>query len=67
MVEGDGDVQTEITNIESLIQQGCDAIIGSSLTDTSIYPAYKEVHDAGIPLIISASGSAQTDEDAYDY
>ena len=67
VVEGDGDVQTEITNIESLIQQGCDAIIVSSLPGTSIYPAYKEVHDAGIPLVIAASGCAQEDEDAYNY
>ena len=67
VVEGDGDVQTVITNIESLIQQGCDAIIVSSLSRTSIYPAYKEVHDAGIPLVIAASGCAQEDEDAYNY
>ena len=67
VVEGDGDVQTEITNIESLIQQGCDAIIVSSLSGTSIYPAYKEVYDAGIPLIIAASGCATEDEEAYNY
>lgn len=67
VVEGDGDVQTEITNIESLIQQGCDAIIVSSLSGTAIYPAYKEVYDAGIPLIIAASGCANEDEDAYNY
>ena len=67
VVEGDGNVQTEITNIESLIQQGCDAIIVSSLSGTAIYPAYKQVHDAGIPLIIAASGNAKEDEDAYNY
>ena len=67
VVEGNGDVQTEITNIESLIQQGCDAIIVSSLSGKAIYPAYKEVYDAGIPLIIAASGNASEDEDAYNY
>lgn len=67
LVEGNGDVQTEITNIESLIQQDCDAIIVSSLSGTSIYPAYKEVQDAGIPLIIAASGCATEEEDAYNY
>ncbi|HCC35149.1 MAG TPA: hypothetical protein DEQ02_05745 [Ruminococcaceae bacterium] len=67
IVEGDGDVQTEITNIESLIQQGCDAIIVSSLSGTAIYPAYKEVYEAGIPLIIAASGCATEGEDAYNY
>lgn len=67
VVEGNGDVQTEITNIESLIQQNCDAIVVSSLSGTSIYPAYKEVHDAGIPLIIAASGCATEEEDAYNY
>lgn len=67
VVEGDGDVQTEITNIESLIEQGCDAIIISSLSGTAIYPAYKEVYDAGIPLVIAASGNADESEDAYNY
>ncbi len=67
IVEGNGDVQTEITNIESLIQQGCDAIIVSSLSGTAIYPAYQEVSEAGIPLIIAASGCAQEDEAAYNY
>lgn len=67
VVEGDGDVQTEITNIESLIEQGCDAIIISSLSGTAIFPAYKEVHDAGIPLVIAASGNADESEDAYNY
>lgn len=67
VVEGDGDVQTEITNIESLIQQGCDAIIVSSLSGTSIYPAYQEVYEAGIPLVIAASGCADESEEAYNY
>jgi len=67
VVEGDGDVQTEITNIESLIQQGADAIIVSSLAGASIYPAYRLVYEAGIPLIIAASGNAQPDEDAYNW
>lgn len=67
VVEGDGDVQKEITNIESLIQQGCDAIIISSLSGTAIYPAYKQIYDAGIPLVIAASGNAQEDEEAYKY
>ncbi len=67
VVEGDGDVQTEITNIESLIQQGCDCIIVSSLSGTSIYPAYQEVYEAGIPLVIAASGCANEDEEAYNY
>lgn len=67
VVEGNGDVQNEIANIESLIQQGCDAIIVSSLSGTSIYPAYKEVYDADIPLVIAASGCATEEEEAYNY
>ncbi|MDR1669299.1 MAG: substrate-binding domain-containing protein [Oscillospiraceae bacterium] len=67
IVEGDGDVQTEITNIESLIQQGCDVIIVSSLSGTAIYPAYREVYEAGIPLIIAASGCATEGEEAMNY
>ncbi len=67
VVEGDGDVQTEITNIESLIQQGCDVIIVSSLSGTAIYPAYRQVYEAGIPLIIAASGCASEGEEAMNY
>lgn len=67
VVEGNGDVQNEIANIESLIQQGCDAIIVSSLSGTAIYPAYKEVYDADIPLVIAASGCATEEEEAYNY
>lgn len=67
VTEGDGDVHSEITNIEALIAQGADAIIVSSLSGTAIYPAYRLVHEAGIPLIIAASGAPEEHEDAFEY
>lgn len=65
VTEGDGDVNTEIANIESLIQRGADAIIVSSLSGKAIYPAYQQIADAGIPLIIAASGAPDDDSIPY--
>ncbi|WP_332719237.1 substrate-binding domain-containing protein [Pelagibacterium mangrovi] len=56
VTDAQGDATREIANIESLIARGCNAIIVSSLSGRAIYPAYREVADAGIPLIIAASG-----------
>jgi ribose transport system substrate-binding protein len=56
ITNAEGDVSNEISNIQSMIARGVDAIIVSSLSGRSIYPAYREVANAGIPLIIAASG-----------
>lgn len=56
VTDAQGDATREIANIESLIARGCNAIIVSSLSGRAVYPAYREVADAGIPLIIAASG-----------
>ncbi|HUC91307.1 MAG TPA: substrate-binding domain-containing protein [Paenibacillus sp.] len=56
VTDGQGDVNKEISNIESLIARKVDAIIVSSLSGKAIYPAYKQVAEAKIPLIIAASG-----------
>ncbi|RFU60998.1 substrate-binding domain-containing protein [Bacillus sp. V59.32b] len=56
VTDGQGDVNKEISNIESLIARNVDAIIVSSLSGKAIYPAYKQVAQAQIPLIIGASG-----------
>lgn len=56
VTDAQGDVTQEIANIESFIARGCDAIIVSSLSGKAIYPAYQEVAQAGVPLVIAASG-----------
>ena len=56
VTDGQGEVNTEISNIESLISRNVDAIIVSSLSGKGIYPAYQQIADAEIPLIIAASG-----------
>lgn len=56
VTDGQGDVNKEIANIESFIARKVDVIIVSSLSGKAIYPAYKQVAAAGIPLIIAASG-----------
>jgi len=56
VTDAQGDVNKEIANIESLIARQVDAIVVSSLSGKSIYPAYREVAKAKIPLIIFASG-----------
>lgn len=56
VTEGNGDSGVEIANIESLIQRKPDVMIVSSLSGTAVYPAYEEVDEAKIPLIINNSG-----------
>ncbi len=56
VTDGQGDANKEISNIESLIARKVDAIIVSSLSGNAIYPAYKQIAQAKIPLIIAASG-----------
>lgn len=59
VTDAQGDVNKEIANVESLIARGVDAIIISSLSGKAIYPAYREVAQAKIPLIIFASGAPE--------
>lgn len=65
VTDGEGDVNKEIANIESMITRGADAIIVSSLSGNAIYPAYEQVAEAGIPLIIAASGVPEDDSIPY--
>ena len=56
VTEGNGEPSVEIANIESLIQRKPDVLVVSSLSGTAVYPAYEEVNNAKIPLIINNSG-----------
>jgi ABC-type sugar transport system substrate-binding protein len=65
VMNAEGDVERELTNIRELIAQGVDAIIVSSLSGRAVYPAYREVAAAEIPLIIFASGVPDADDVPY--
>ena len=56
VTEGNGEPSVEIANIESIIQRKPDVVIVSSLSGTAVYPAYEELNNAKIPLIINNSG-----------
>lgn len=65
VTDAQGDVNKEIANVESLIARGVDAIIVSSLSGKAVYPAYREVAQAEIPLIIFASGVPDEEDVPY--
>jgi len=65
VTNADGDVEREAENIERLIARPVDAVIVSSLSGEEIYRAYREVAEAGIPLVIFASGVPDDDSVPY--
>ncbi len=56
VTEGNGEPAVEIANIESIVQRKPDVVIVSSLSGTAVYPAYEEINNAKIPLLINNSG-----------
>jgi ribose transport system substrate-binding protein len=65
VTDAQGDVTKELANIESFVARGCNATIVSSLSGKAIYPAYTEVANANIPLIIAASGVPEDEDVPY--
>lgn len=51
VTDANGDLATQISDIEDLIAQGCDAIIVNPVDPSGIIAATDMVHQAGIPLI----------------
>ena len=51
VTDANGDLATQISDIEDLIAQGCDAIIVNPVDSSGIIAATDMVHQAGIPLI----------------
>jgi len=56
VTDAKGSTAIEARNIRSLLDEGVDALIVSSLSGDAIYPAYREVIERRVPLIIFASG-----------
>jgi len=61
VTQSDNDAQTQISNIQSMIARGVDAIIVTPISPEGIVPALEQARAAGIEIILSASG-AETDE-----
>ena len=51
VTDANGDLATQISDIEDLIAQGCDAIIVNPVDPSGIIAATDKIHQAGIPLI----------------
>jgi ribose transport system substrate-binding protein len=55
MLDPKGDPNTQISQIENLIQLKVDVIIIRATNATAIIPAMKKAHDAGIPVIVTTN------------
>lgn len=63
ITQSDNDAQTQISNLQSMIARGVDAIIVTPISPEGIAPVLAQARDAGIVVVLSASGA---ETDAYD-
>lgn len=61
MMDGEGDTSTEVSNIESMISQGVDAIVISSHGGVALTPALAQAAEANIPIILIDGGKPYDD------
>lgn len=61
VTQSDNDAQKQISNIQSMIARNVDAIIVTPISPDGIVPVLKQASDAGITVVLSASG-AETDD-----
>lgn len=62
ITQSNNDAQTQISNVQSLIARGVDAIIVTPISPEGIAPVLAQAEGAGITVVLSASGA---DTDAY--
>lgn len=62
ITQSNNDAQTQISNVQSMIARGVDAIIVTPISPEGIAPVLEQAAAAGIEVILSASGA---DTDAY--
>jgi ribose transport system substrate-binding protein len=60
VTQSNNDAQTQISNVQSMIARGVDAIIVTPISPEGIAPVLEQAETAGIEVILSASG-AETD------
>lgn len=61
VMDGEGDTSTEVSNVESLISRGVDAIVISSHGGVALTPALAQAAEAGIPVVLIDGGKPYDD------
>jgi ribose transport system substrate-binding protein len=61
VTQSNNDAQKQISNVQSMIARDVDAIIVTPISPDGIVPVLKQASDAGITVVLSASG-AETDD-----
>lgn len=59
VLDAGGDVARQIAQVDSLIQQGVDAIIIWPTNGEAVIPAVRRAHNAGIPVVVTNSNIAE--------
>lgn len=67
LLNANGDVTTELTNVESLINMGCKAVVIMGCDTEGTAAAVKACADAGIPCIIAGRKINAAESDYYTY
>lgn len=65
ITQSNNDAQTQISNVQSLIARGVDAIIVTPISPEGIAPVLEQAENAGITVILSASGAATDSYTSY--
>lgn len=61
VTSGDDDVTKQLSDVEDMIQQGCDVIMIACCDSAAIKPALKACQDAGVPVVIYDSPANDVD------
>lgn len=65
MTQSNNDAQTQISNIQSMIARNVDAIIVTPISPEGIVPVLEQAKQAGIKVVLNASGAATQDYASY--
>lgn len=65
MTQSDNDAQKQISNLQSMIARGVDAIIVTPISPEGIAPVLTQAHEAGITVVLNASGAETDSYDSY--
>ena len=65
MTQSDNDAQKQISNLQSMIARGVDAIIVTPISPEGIAPVLEQAHNAGITVVLNASGAESDSYDSY--
>lgn len=67
LVNANGDVGTELNNMESLMNMGCEAVVIMGCDTEGSAAAVEELGAAGIPVIIAGRSIAASEDSYYTY